>query len=173
MNHKIAEGHGLMIRLLLILFLILPLIAQLQLTESAIPHFAVQKSGDLFQTTISDTPCIPKTDTLYGQKVYRKVEKPSEFPGGQSEFSRYLYRNLRYPAHQDDMQDRVRLTFIVDTFGNIRNICVLDNPDPTNLSPFDSSVVQMFQSMPKWIPAEMNGKKVIYRYIHSIHVRLE
>jgi len=172
MNHKIAEGHGLIIRLLFILFLILPLIAQLQLTESAIPHFALQKSGDLFQPTISDTPCIPKTDTLDGQKVYRKVEKPCEFPGGQSEFSRYLYRNLRYPAHQDDMQDRVRLTFIVDTFGNIRNLCVLDNPDPKYLSPFDSSVVQMFQSMPKWIPAEMDGKKVIYRHIHSINVCL-
>ena len=128
---------------------------------------------DFTPPIITDTLCIPKTDTLNGQKVYRKVEKPCEFPGGQSEFTRYLTRNLRYPAHQDDRQTRVRLTFIIDTFGNIRNLCVLNNPDPTYLSPFDSSVVAMFQSMPMWVPAEMEGKKVYYRHIQSINVHLE
>jgi hypothetical protein len=149
------------------------LICSLQFPQNEPTCIAFHFSEVSYGKINSDTPCIPKTDTLYGQKVYRKVEKPCEFPGGQSEFSRYLTRNLRYPAHQDDWQTRVRLTFIVDTFGNIRNLCVLSNPDPNYLSPFDSSVVAMFQSMPRWVPAEMNGKKVVFRHIQSIDVRLE
>jgi hypothetical protein len=155
------------------LFPVFLLIGSLQSLQLAPTSLTFQNPVDFNQTNISDTPCIPKIDTLDGQKVYRKGKKPCEFPGGQSEFSRYLYRNLRYPAHQDDMQDRVRLTFIVDTFGNIRNLCVLDNPDPTNLSPFDSTVVAMFQTMPRWVPAEMDGRKVYYRLIQSISVHLE
>jgi hypothetical protein len=133
----------------------------------------VQKFNDSVQTIAPDTPCIPKIDTLNGQKVHRKAEKVCEFPGGQSEFSRYLQKNLRYPANQDDWQDRVKITFIVDTFGNLSNLCVINNSDPNYLTPFDSSVINMFQRMPKWSPAEIGGEKVIYRHIASINVHLQ
>jgi protein TonB len=121
---------------------------------------------------VSDTPCIPKTDTLDGQKVYRKVEKAAEFLGGQAEFSRFIWRNLRY-REQEDNQDLASLTMVIDTFGNIRNLCVLNNPDPNILSSFDSSVVEIFHKMPKWVPAELNGKKVYSRHFPTIRVCLQ
>lgn len=126
-----------------------------------------------FSPAISDTPCIPETDTLDGQKVYRKVEKPAEFPGGQSDLVRYFQRNLRYPTNQDDMQSIVRITFVVDTFGNLRNLCVINNLEPNYLSPFDSAALTMFQNMPNWVPAELNKRKVYFRHIQAINVHLE
>lgn len=122
---------------------------------------------------ISDTPCIPKIDTLDGSKVHRLAEFPCEFPGGQAELTRYLQRNLRYPKNQDDMQSSIKFTFIVDTLGNIRNPCVLLIPYQNNLSPFDSLVISMFQTMPKWVPAQINGKKIYYRHIQSIAVNID
>lgn len=161
-------------RFLLLIFILIPtLIGLSQLQNFSPTLISVKYSEEIFHQTISDTPCIPKIDTLDGKRVYRKVEFAAEFPGGQAEFTRFLQKNLRYPAEQDDGQDRVSLTFIVDTSGNIRNPCVLNTPTPSSLSPFDSSVLSMFQSMPKWKPAEMNGKKVYYRHIQSINVHLE
>lgn len=157
----------------LIIIIGLASIGLIQFTKPTKPNYSVQKTNDSIQTILTDTPCIPKIDTLDGQKVHRKAEKVCEFPGGQGEFSRYLQKNLRYPANQDDWQDRVRITFVVDTFGSLRNLCVINNSDPNYLSPFDSSVINMFQKMPKWTPAEIGGEKVIYRHIASINVHLQ
>jgi hypothetical protein len=81
MNHKIAEGHGLMIRLLLILFLILPLIAQLQLTESAIPAFCGPKirrfvSNHHFRHSRAFPKQIPFTD----KKCTGRLKNHLSFP---------------------------------------------------------------------------------------------
>ncbi len=155
------------------LFPVFLLIGSLQLLQLAPTSLTFQNPVDFNKTNISDTPCIPKIDTLDGQKVYPKAEKQAEFPGGQLDFVRYLQRNLKYPENQEDLQSILRLTFIIDTFGNIRKPCVLKKYDPNYLSPFDSSVVAMFESMPRWVPAEMDGKKVYFRHVQSINVHLE
>lgn len=105
-------------------------------------------------------------------KVFTKVENPAEFPGGQSEWTRYLQKNLRYP---DDAIDNgvggvVRVQFIVDKEGNISEVQTVGAKLGYGL---EEEAMRIIKRGPKWKPAEQNGRKVIYRHIQSITFRLE
>lgn len=104
-------------------------------------------------------------------KVFTKVENPAEFPGGQSEWTRYLQKNLRYPdeAIDNGTQGVVRVQFIVDKEGNISEVTALNNPGDG----LGEEAVRIIKRGPKWKPAEQNGRKVVYRHIQAITFRLE
>jgi protein TonB len=104
-------------------------------------------------------------------KVFTKVENPAEFPGGQSEWTRYLQKNLRYPDNAIDngTQGVVRVQFIVDREGNISEVQALNDPGDG----LAEEAVRIIKKGPKWKPAEQNGRKVIYRHIQAITFRLE
>jgi len=105
------------------------------------------------------------------EKVFTKVENPAEFPGGQSEWTRYLNKNLRYPddAIDNGTQGVVRVQFIVDKEGNISEVQALNDPGDG----LADEAVRIIKKGPKWRPAEQNGRKVIYRHIQSITFKLE
>jgi len=104
-------------------------------------------------------------------KVFTKVENPAEFPGGQSEWTRYLQKNLRYPDNAIDngTQGVVRVQFVVDREGNISEVQALNDPGDG----LSDEAVRIIKKGPKWKPAEQNGRKVIYRHIQAITFRLE
>lgn len=104
-------------------------------------------------------------------KVFTKVENPAEFPGGASEWTRYLQKNLRYPddAIENGTQGVVRVQFIVDKEGNISEVQALNDPGDG----LAEEAVRIIKKGPKWKPAEQNGRKVIYRHIQAITFRLE
>jgi protein TonB len=104
-------------------------------------------------------------------KVFTKVENPAEFPGGQSEWIRYLQKNLRYPeqAIENGTQGVVRVQFIVDREGNISEVQALNDPGDG----LAEEAVRIIKKGPKWRPAEQNGRKVIYRHIQAITFKLE
>ncbi|HSK13140.1 MAG TPA: TonB family protein, partial [Phnomibacter sp.] len=91
-------------------------------------------------------------------KVFTKVENPAEFPGGQSEWTRYLQKNLRYPDNAIDngTQGVVRVQFIVDREGNISEVQALNDPGDG----LAEEAVRIIKKGPKWKPAEQNGRKV-------------
>jgi protein TonB len=105
------------------------------------------------------------------EKVFTKVENPAEFPGGPDAWRRYLERNLRYPeaAQENGTQGVVRVEFIVDKEGNISEVRALNDPGDG----LAEEAVRIIKKGPKWIPAEQNGRKVIYRHIQAITFRLE
>jgi protein TonB len=105
------------------------------------------------------------------EKIFTKVENPAEFPGGQSEWTRYLQKNLRYPDNAIDngTQGVVRVQFIVDREGNISEVQSLNDPGDG----LAEEAVRIIKKGPKWKPAEQNGRKVIYRHIQAITFRLE
>lgn len=104
-------------------------------------------------------------------KVFTKVENPAEFPGGQSEWTRYLQKNLRYPetAVDNGTQGVVRVQFVVDREGNISEVTALNDPGDG----LAEEAVRIIKKGPKWKPAEQNGRKVIYRHIQAVTFRLE
>ncbi len=63
----------------LTIIIILASIGLFQFSKSTSNNSFVQKTNDSIQTILTDTPCIPKIDTLDGQKVHRKAEKVCEF----------------------------------------------------------------------------------------------
>ncbi|MCP9768573.1 hypothetical protein EGI22_11665 [Lacihabitans sp. LS3-19] len=110
-----------------------------------------------------DSTCIPNPDILDNQQVYLIAEQNAEFFGGQTAFMAYLAKNLRYPKEQEEWQGSIYITFIVDTLGNIRNECIFKRYFKGEISPIEKVALNLIKEMPKWTPAEKDGKKVYMR----------
>ncbi len=93
--------------------------------------------------------------------VYEFAEKPPSFPGGEEALTKYLSK-IRYPKEQDDLQSKLNLSFVIDTTGNLLDKCIL-NKNESTYTPLDKEGIGMLDRMPRWIPGELNGKKVAVR----------
>jgi len=84
--------------------------------------------------------------------------KEPEFPGGTDSLFKFLESNLIYPedAKKDSIQGRVICRFTIDTDGSITDIQVLRSVHPS----LDAEAVRVISAMPKWVPAEIDGKKI-------------
>lgn len=91
------------------------------------------------------------------EKVYDKVEKMPQYPGGQSELMKFL----RIPLPSDIIlgcgsQGRVIIQFIVEKDGTVTNPKVVRSVDPY----LDKDALKLFDRMSRWIPGEQGGQKV-------------
>lgn len=112
---------------------------------------------------LSET-CIPKLDTLDGQKVFSTAEKPAEFDGGESKYHKYLAETIESPSiGLVDEQFTTFVTFIVDRYGNIRNECIYKQFYEFGLSETEIQVLKVIRKMPKWKPAIINNESVNFR----------
>lgn len=114
--------------------------------------------------TAIEQVCVPDPDVLDAQKVWRMPfeGKQAEFPGGQIAYYKYLSQ-LRYPAEQIEWQGSIFITFVVDKTGKIRNECIAKRYFEGELSPVEKEALRLIAEMPRWTPAEINGKKVYSR----------
>ena len=107
---------------------------------------------------------IKKVEEDY-DKVFTKVEKVAEFPGGMAGWVKYLERNLNNNAPSDDGAPpgsyTVRVTFIVDKEGNVSQVQATEVPKacPT----CGTEAVKVIKKGPKWNPAVQNGRNVTYQ----------
>jgi len=88
------------------------------------------------------------------------AESDPEFPGGQEAMRQYLMKNLVYPsdALANNVGGRVYLRFQITEDGSISTVKVQRGiPDCQEC---DEEAVRVVKSMPKWKPAESNGKPV-------------
>lgn len=104
-------------------------------------------------------------------KIFTKVDKPAEFPGGVDGWRRYLEGNLKYPkkAMRRNTVGVVKIQFIVDKQGVVSEVTALNDPGDG----LADEAVRVIEESGKWIPAEQNGRKVIYRHIQAITFKLE
>jgi hypothetical protein len=101
-------------------------------------------------------------------KIFTSVQIPSTFPGGAQAWVDYLTRNL----DRDTIVTRgapagryaVTVSFIVARDGTISNVKAENDPGYGSAQ----EAVRVIQKGPKWIPAEQNGHKVIYRHRQAI-----
>jgi periplasmic protein TonB len=123
-----------------------------------------------FANAFGQSPVTIDSDTSYS-KIFTKVDKPAEFPGGSQGWSEYLQKNLRYPnkAIKKNIQGVVRVQFLVDKSGNISEVKAMNDPG----GGLAEESVRIIANGPKWQPAEQNGKRVIYRHIQAITFKLE
>ena len=110
------------------------------------------------------------TDKGY-DKIFTKVEKPAEFPGGADGWRKYLEGNLKYPkkAWRKNTQGVVRVQFVIDRQGVVKEVKSMNDPGDG----LAEEAVRVIQESGKWIPAEQKGRKVIYRHIQAITFKLE
>lgn len=86
------------------------------------------------------------------------AEEDAKFPGGNSAWTKFLTKNLKYPkqAQRANIEGRVILNFYVDREGNISNITVVRGVG----SGCDEEAIRVLSKSPKWKPGLQRGVPV-------------
>lgn len=123
-----------------------------------------QNPNDIYNT------CIPQLDTLDGLEVFRITEKIPAYLGGMSEFYKEIFKNLVIPKEtmRTSIVDRVVFTFVIDTLGNLRNLCFIK---PENAY-IEEKIIRAINQEKKWISAEHKNQKVPYRFMIQRYINL-
>ena len=100
----------------------------------------------------------------------KKVEFEAEFPGGQTAWTQYLIRTLKYPseAAKKEIQGNVPVEFIVETDGRLTHIQAKSGPEALK-----AESERVIRESGKWTPARNQGKLVRSYHIQPIIFRLE
>jgi len=104
----------------------------------------------------------------------KKDTVQASFPGGAPGWQQYLQKNLRAEVseniklkrRQKDSTEVIRLSFLVDTDGNVSDVKV-DTQTPVTPE-VATEAKRVIAQGPKWVPATINGQKVIYRQKQTI-----
>lgn len=120
------------------------------------------------QDTPQPTTSLPTTDTM---GIINQVDKKPEFPGGLGQLSKFLRDNLQYPeiAAENEVSGRVNVEFIVCEDGTLCNEKIVRGLG----FGCDQEVIRVLKKMPKWTPAEKDGKKVKTRFILPVTFALQ
>ena len=105
-----------------------------------------------------------KQETTLG----KSEQKAAHFPGGEIAWNKYLDRNLdrAIVAKKGGPPGTytVVVSFIIDKTGSISDISAETDPGYGT----KEEALKMIMKGPKWVPAEKDGQKVIYRHKQSI-----
>lgn len=83
----------------------------------------------------------------------------AQYPGGISEMKKFIQENIQYPHRDISVVGRVYVAFIVEKDGCVTHAEVMRGISEE----CDEEALRLIRSMPKWIPAEHNGKVVAAR----------
>lgn len=96
-------------------------------------------------------------------KISAPSQQPAKFIGGAAGWQKFLQatinRNVIVDKGGPPGKYAVKLSFIVDKEGDVRDVKALNDPGYGS----KEDAMRVLLSSPKWIPAELNGKKVVYR----------
>ncbi|MET3978417.1 TonB family protein [Mucilaginibacter sp. UYP25] len=95
-------------------------------------------------------------------QIFSAVEQSPSFPGGQTAFSQYLAKNIKYPAEavKNKVEGRSVLTFVVEKDGSLSDIKVIRSLG----SGTDEEAVRVLKGSPKWKPGVQNKRLVRVQY---------
>lgn len=99
---------------------------------------------------------LPPENSENSQPVFRVVEELPQFPGGMTEFIKWLSKNLRYPyiSQKNKVQGKVLAQFIVNADGSISDIRIVSSLDAY----CDRETKRVLRLMPKWKAGVHNDK---------------
>ena len=125
--------------------------------ELAFEPEPVERPEDLKDQKDADDQDKPEVVDMYNEPVdFRVVEDLPQFPGGASEFMKWLTRNLKYPvsAQNKKIKGRVVAQFIVNTDGSVSDLELTEHLEAA----CDREVLRVLRMMPKWQAGVMNAK---------------
>ena len=117
----------------------------------------VERPEDLKDQKDTEEQDKPEVVDMYNEPVdFRVVEDLPQFPGGASEFMKWLTRNLKYPvsAQNRKVKGRVVAQFIVNTDGSVSDLELTEHLEVA----CDREVLRVLRMMPKWQAGVMNAK---------------
>lgn len=104
----------------------------------------------------------------------KKDTVKATFPGGAEGWQQYLQKklhaevteNIKLKRRQRDSTEVILLSFLVDTIGNVSNVKV-ETQTPVTPAVANEAKRVIAQGL-KWLPATINGQKVVYRQMQTI-----
>jgi protein TonB len=113
---------------------------------------------------------------IESENMKRKTEntkhlKESDYPGGMEKWKAYLANNLNYPerALKKDIQGKVKICFLVDTEGEIKELFIGKSVEYS----LDQESLRLIIKSGKWVPGEIDGFPVITYKIQDVNFKLE
>lgn len=116
-----------------------------------------------------------QSDTSAEDVVFHSVQVEAYFPGGIGAWRKYLEQNLNVdladscliiPKGQKSVRQTVVVSFRVGKDGKITDVVADNYKDVHPLLAAES--VRVIKNGPNWVPAQQDGKRVIYRQRQSI-----
>lgn len=109
------------------------------------------------KTAPSITPTTQPEKNETTSSVQLNVTEP-EFPGGEKAIEKYIRNKVQFPekALEDGVSGSVRVSFIVDENGNVKNPIIVDGLG----GGCNEEAIRVINKMPKWTPATRDGAKV-------------
>jgi hypothetical protein len=108
-------------------------------------------------------------DNLYSDTIYNieRVSIKPEFKGGSKKIDDYISKKIEYSDAliNESFKGSITALFIVEKDGSLTTISIVKNDNATATK----EALRMLKAMPKWLPAELNGKKVRCMYTLSIY----
>lgn len=102
------------------------------------------------------------------EEEFRSVQIAAEFPGGIKEWQRFLERNLNSDLPTENGAPTgvytVTVSFVVDTEGKVSDVKAENDPGYGT----KDEAIRVIRKGPKWIPANQNGRPVVYRHKQMI-----
>lgn len=168
------------------LFILMVILSSATLDNSKTINYLNKKTEQVFLTNSTDEININaplsvkdlrdavslKDNKQYSDSpVFTSVEHVPEFMGGVRAFSKYLSKNIRYPAamREHGIQGKVFIRFIVEKDGSLSNVKVVKGLGYGG----DEESVRVLKLSPKWKPGVQNGKAVRVQYSVPITYSLD
>ena len=98
----------------------------------------------------------PQPPTEEDEERFRIVRDLPQFPGGLTEFTKWLTRNLKYPKSLEGrkVEGPVIAEFMVNTDGSVTDVKIVHSLHPD----CDNEVLRVLRMMPRWTPGIENDK---------------
>jgi TonB family protein len=104
--------------------------------------------------------------------VYKFVEEPPVFPGGEEALAAFLSSNIHYPknAQERNISGTVYIQFQVSSEGTIKDAKIVG---PFHGGGLEEESIRVMNKMPKWIPGKIKGKRVSVMFNLPIRYTLQ
>ena len=114
---------------------------------------------------------IDSSKTSECDNIFTYVEEMPQYPGGESEMTKFIEENVHYPkaALDSGIQGSVYVRFIVSDIGVINHVEVLRGFDDA----CSVEAVRVVKSMPLWKAGKQSGKFVCVYYTLPIRFTLK
>ena len=140
--------------------------------DANVQESTIQATDDTKQAIeVKYTPVEVVEEEPEEEQIFQVVEEQPEFPGGQIELMKFLQKNIKYPtiSHENGVQGRVIVQFVVNRDGSIVDTQVMRGVDPY----LDKEALRVVSTMPKWKPGKQRGKPVRTRFTLPVQFRLQ
>ena len=91
-----------------------------------------------------------------------EIELPPKFPGGITEFYKFIGKNFRVPeeASKNNSKGKIYIQFMIEKDGTLSEFKVLKGIG----NGLDEEAIRVLKLSPKWIPGSLQGKPTRVQY---------